>query len=330
MGDPAGIGPEILVKAWQVLRNNSEIRFVLIGDLKTIADECERQNIAPPKLIKFIGEDFDFSTQIAVLCPKELPQEAILGCPNTANAEAIIGYIATGTQLCIDGSAKAIVTLPISKSVLYESGFEFGGHTEFIAHLCSLSHQTDILPIMMLMAENVRVALATIHIPLSSVAASLNSQQIEFTIRSLNDALKNDFAIQSPKIAILGLNPHAGENGDIGREEIEIINPICEKLRAEGIDCTNAIPADSAFSPEKRAYFDAYVAMYHDQGLIPIKTIDFWGGVNVTLGLPIVRTSPDHGTGFEIAGKNTANPQSFINAIKAANQIYENRLKVKR
>lgn len=334
MGDPSGIGPEIAVKAWKALslQNESlkkENKFVIIGDFETLKAECDRQGTPPPRLILNIeeSEELDFSANLLVLSPLSLAQTAISGKPNSKNAAAIIKYIEYGAQLCHQKRAKALITLPIAKSVLYGAGFGFPGHTEYIADLCGKWTDQNIEPLMMLMADNVKVALVTIHTPLLLAAQNLTGEAIEFAINQVSHAMQNDFAIHNPEIAVLGLNPHAGENGDIGREEIEIINPICQKLRAKGINCTDAIPADSAFSPDKRDRFDAYVAMYHDQGLIPVKTIDFWGGVNVTLGLPIIRTSPDHGTGFDIAGRGIANPLSFLNAIKTANEIYKNREK---
>lgn len=327
MGDPSGIGPEIVVKAWQNLRSSLEIAFVIIGDFETIQLECARQGIPAPALINAI-EEFDenaFSSQISVISPVSLDVAPSAGRPETKNASAIIEYIEYGAKLCQDGRARALVTLPISKSVLYKAGFAFPGHTEFIADLCSKWNNRDITPVMMLMAQNVKVALATIHLPLLRAIQELDSEKIETITKAVHQAMRTDFGIQKPKIAVLGLNPHAGENGDLGREEIEIINPVCSRLRDAGIDCSDALPSDSAFSPEKREKYDAYIAMYHDQGLIPVKTIDFWGGVNVTLGLPIIRTSPDHGTGYEIAGQGVANPLSLINAIKCAHNIHHNR-----
>jgi 4-hydroxythreonine-4-phosphate dehydrogenase len=196
------------------------------------------------------------------------------------------------------------------------AGFAFPGHTEFLAHLAG-----DVPVAMMLACEGLRVVPVTIHIPLVEVSRALGPDLLARTLRITRDALVTDFAIARPRIAVAGLNPHAGEGGTMGREEVEMIAPVLESLRAEGFDLAGPLPADTMFHPAARARYDAAVCMYHDQALIPIKTIDFAGGVNVTLGLPFVRTSPDHGTAFDIAGKGLADPSSFIAALRMAAQI---------
>ena len=329
MGDPSGIGSEIAIKAWHEIRNEEFANFVIFGDYDALFDCAKNLELEAPLLrLDFPNQKFDYSKHIGIYEPVKLAQKPILGIPSKANAQAIIKYIESATQSVIDFKCSAICTLPISKAPLYEAGFKHPGHTEFVASLCeNIEYDGTRGPVMMLMIDGLKVALATIHTPLAKVATILTPELIERIIKASNESLKRDFGINKPKIAILGLNPHAGESGTIGKEEEEIINPICQKLRENGIDCTNALPADSAFSSFNRTKFDAYIAMYHDQGLIPIKALDFWGGVNVTLGLPIIRTSPDHGTGYEIAGKNIANPQSFINALKTAHLMAQNRHK---
>jgi len=218
------------------------------------------------------------------------------------------------------------VTNPIAKHVLYDAGFRFPGHTEFLGHL-SEGHTAPYAkgPVMMIAAQGLRVGLATVHIPLQTAAEQLSIDGIIQTARVMLGALKTDFGIAEPRLALTGLNPHAGEGGALGREEIGIINPAAQILRDEGFDVTDAQPADTLFHAEAREGYDAVLAMYHDQGLIPVKTIDFHGGVNITLGLPFIRTSPDHGTAFGIAGQNIARPDSLIAAIKKARENADNR-----
>jgi 4-hydroxythreonine-4-phosphate dehydrogenase len=213
------------------------------------------------------------------------------------------------------GDASAIVTLPIAKATLYAAGFRHPGHTEYIAHLTAdMEIRGPRGPVMMLATEGLRVALATIHAPLAAVPALLTRERIERTARVVLHALRQDFAIAAPRLALAALNPHAGEGGALGREEIETIAPVAAALRAEGFDVS-----------DPRTGYDTVIAMYHDQGLVPIKTLDFWGATNITLGLPIVRTSPDHGTGFDIAGRGVAHTGSFINALRMADAMARRR-----
>ena len=210
--------------------------------------------------------------------------------------------------------------------MLYESGFKFPGHTEFLGHLVK-GHDAPYAkgPVMMLAAQNLRVGLATVHIPLKTAAEELSIDGIVATARVILGALKTDFGIAQPRLALTGLNPHAGETGALGREEIEIINPAAQMLRSDGYNVTDAQPADTLFHAEAREGYDAVLAMYHDQGLIPVKTLDFHGGVNITLGLPLIRTSPDHGTAFGIAGQDIARPDSLIASIRKARENADNR-----
>lgn len=312
MGDPAGIGLEIAAKAWQALRVQGPVFFV-IGDPEALAAA------APGVALHTIASPEEappaFFSALPVL-PLHLASPPTPGQPDPANGPAIIEAIRRGVGFAQSGAAGGLVTLPIAKSVLYKSGFGFPGHTEYIAHLTGAA-----APVMMLAGESLRVALATIHLPLRDVPQALRPERLEQVARTTLAALHRDFGLSQPRLAVAGLNPHAGENGALGLEEQEIINPVMARLRAQGHQVSDAQPADSLFHSEARANYDAVLAMTHDQGLIPLKTLHFWDAVNVTLGLPIVRTSPDHGTGFAIAGRGIARADSLIAALRLAGAI---------
>jgi len=318
MGDPAGIGPEITIKAWEAMRGSDSHIFAVIAPPAVFSD-------VPHRVITDIKDAHAvFENALPIL---EIDgQAATLGQPSSDYAEATINSIEQGVALCLDGQADGIITNPIAKHVLYEAGFGFPGHTEFLGHL-SQGHAAPYAtgPVMMLTAQDLRVGLVTVHMALKAAAVQLSEDVILRTARVMLGALKTDFGIENPRLALTGLNPHAGEDGSLGREEIEIINPAAQILRDEGYDVTNAQPADTLFHAEARQGYNAVLAMYHDQGLIPVKTLDFHGGVNITLGLPFVRTSPDHGTAFGIAGQGVARPDSLIAAIKKAREIANNR-----
>lgn len=318
MGDPAGIGPEITVKAWQALRQASEHAFAVVAPPAIFSD-------VPHHVISDISEaKAVFSDALPVLSIEG--SSATLGQPSSKNASSIINSIEHAVSLCLAGKADAIVTNPIAKHVLYDAGFRFPGHTEFLGHL-GQGHAAPYAsgPVMMLAARDLRVGLATVHVSLKSAATQLSADTIIRTARVMLGALEIDFGVKNPRLALTGLNPHAGEDGALGREEIEIINPAAKLLRDEGFDVTDAQPADTLFHAEARQGYDAVLAMYHDQGLIPVKTLDFHGGVNITLGLPFIRTSPDHGTAFGIAGQGVARPDSLIAAIRKAREIASHR-----
>ncbi len=319
LGDPCGIGPEVVAKAWQALKDRADLSFCVVGDAAVLA----AQDVPVACVAAIEDAHLPFSQALPVL-NRPLGQAAIAGQPEGAHAPHIIDWIKTGVSLCRSGKARALITAPIAKSVLYAAGFKFPGHTEYLAELC---REGEIVPqpVMMLTAKNLRVVLATIHTPLSAVPAALSVDHLAALGRITDTALKRDFAITAPRLVMAGLNPHAGEEGTIGREEIDILRPAVTQLQAEGIDIKGPFPADTLFHDEARQGYDAVLCMYHDQGLIPLKTLDFWSGVNITLGLPIVRTSPDHGTGFNIAGRGMARPDSLIAAIQAADQISQNR-----
>lgn len=318
MGDPAGIGPEITVKAWQALRASPEYAFAVIAPA-VIFSETPHQIISDTSDAKEV-----FSEALPILDINGMASAA--GEPSAAHAPAIIDSIEQAVSLCLSGQADGLITNPIAKHILYEAGFKFPGHTEFLGNL-SQGNPTPYAagPVMMLAAQDLRVGLATVHLPLTEAAKQLTTDRILETARVMLGALKLDFGLKSPRLALTGLNPHAGEGGALGREEIEIINPAADILRSEGFDVTDAQPADTLFHTEARQTYDAVLAMYHDQGLIPVKTLDFHGGVNITLGLPFIRTSPDHGTAFGIAGQGIARPNSLVAAIKKAREIANNR-----
>lgn len=324
MGDPAGIGPEITLKAWQALRHESDFSFAIIATPSVI----EKANTAYNHPLKTI----DSCDQITEVFSDALPilpiggRAPIAGHPDPDHALAVTESIERAVSRCLNGEADGLITNPIAKNVLYQAGFKFPGHTEYLGQLTQNAkppYQRG--PVMMLSGGGLRVGLATVHLSLKDAVHQLSSEAIIRNARVMHGALQCDFAIASPRISLTGLNPHAGENGALGMEEKNIINPAARLLRSEGLNVTDAQPADTLFHSEARKQYDAVLAMYHDQGLIPVKTLDFHGGVNITLGLPIIRTSPDHGTAFGIAGQNKARADSLIAAIKAARVLANNR-----
>jgi 4-hydroxythreonine-4-phosphate dehydrogenase len=324
LGDPAGIGPEITVKAWQALRASGP-PFLAIGDFESLAAASNsgaailRRLTAPQDAARIFPE------ALPVLdLPLRTP--VIAGQPSAGAAPAIVQWIETAVGLALSHAVAGIVTAPIAKAPLYQAGFKFPGHTEFLGELtAAASFDGARGPIMMLTAKDLRVTLVTVHSPLAKVAGLLSVEKIVNAGLVTAQALRRDFGVLAPRIAVAGLNPHAGEDGGIGREDIEIVAPAVRALRDLGIDATGPYPADTLFPQEMRSRYDAALCLYHDQGLIPVKMLDFWGGVNVTLGLPIVRTSPDHGTAFDIAGRGLARPDSLLAAIRLAHAIAQAR-----
>lgn len=320
MGDPAGIGPEIILQAWQKLRSG-KTGFFAIGS-KAAFDAVSSSH--PITLIGTPQDALDhFETALPLLDPGvELSQAFKPGHADPASAHAVKQAIETGVKLCLEGSASALVTAPIAKSVMYEAGFDFPGHTEFLAELTREAEWSGLRgPAMMLAGGGLRVVLTSIHEPLLKAVFNLNPDHVARIARLTAQTLSSDFGIERPRLALAGLNPHAGENGALGREELDTLIPVAEALRQEGLDITDPLPPDTMFHAEARAHYDAAICHYHDQGLIPVKTLDFHGGVNITLGLPIVRTSPDHGTAFDIAGKGLARADSLIAALQTAQMI---------
>jgi 4-hydroxythreonine-4-phosphate dehydrogenase len=311
-GEPSGIGPEIAVKAWAALAGRIAGRSLhLIGSAKLFRETAGACGIDMPRLGEAI---IDAGPAIA----------SHAGHPTTATAGAVTAAIERGVHACLTGEAAALVTAPIHKAVLTEAGFGFPGHTEFLAALTGRDHA-----VMMLASSDVepplRVVPFTIHMPLRQVFQSLDSGAIAATGTVVLEALAKDFGCVNPRLAIAGLNPHAGEGGTMGREDLDIIAPAVAQLLNAGHAVSGPLSADTMFHEEARKNYDAALCMYHDQALIPIKTLAFWTGVNVTLGLPIVRTSPDHGTALGIAGRGIANEASMIAAIRMAADIADRR-----
>ena len=319
-GDPAGIGPEIALKALSsdpILRRQA----VLIGDRDQLAPLAQDLGISA-SFKKWTPGD-PMQEDCINLAEISWPAPIIAGQPDAANAPLIIEAIEIAAQLALQGDVRAIITCPIAKATLYQAGFTHPGHTEFLGVLSGGKR-----PIMMLANEALRVVPATIHIPLTKVASALSHDKLVPLITDVAQALGQDFGLARPHIALCGLNPHAGENGAMGDEEANIITPAitsAQKALGDRAKIAGPFAADSLFHPEKCAAFDCVIGMYHDQVLIPVKTIDFHGSVNITLGLDFIRTSPDHGTAFDIAGQNLARPDSLIKALYFADQMAQHR-----
>ncbi len=308
-GEPAGVGPEIAVKAWEAL--GARLPFFYIGDPAHLPVGAIYKVITDPAEAMYVS-----AVALPVLS-LPFPAPAVPGIPAAANAAAVIEAIARGVELVMEGRAGALTTAPIHKKALKDgAGFAFPGHTEYLAHLAGVDRV-----VMMLAAPALRVVPVTIHIALKDVPGALTEALLEETIRITHAGLVRDFGIEAPRLAVAGLNPHAGEGGAMGREEIEVIGPVLDRLRDEGMAISGPLSADTMFHAAARARYDVAICMYHDQALIPIKTIDFAGGVNVTLGLPFIRTSPDHGTAFDIAGKGVADATSLIAALEMADEM---------
>lgn len=317
-GDPAGVGAEIVAKAWSALRGQGP-PFVVIGDAQLLASAGGGVKVRP-----VTGPDEAVGVFAEALPVIDIPvlSPVVAGRASPLYAPQVIRWIETGVGLALSGAVAGLVTAPIAKAPLYEAGFKFPGHTEFLAELTMTEAMEGARgPVMMLAAGDLRATLVTIHQPLAQVPAALTIEKVVTNGLVTAQALRKDFGVAAPRLAVAALNPHAGEGGALGREEIEIIEPAVRALRDLGVDAVGPVPADTLFHPEARARHDGVLCMYHDQALIPVKMLDFWGGVNVTLGLPIVRTSPDHGTGFDIAGRGLARPDSLIAAIRLAAEI---------
>ncbi|MFN0191686.1 MAG: 4-hydroxythreonine-4-phosphate dehydrogenase PdxA [Aestuariivirga sp.] len=317
-GEPAGIAPEITAMAWRKLRGDPRQCFFLLGDAAYFETRARLAGVEIP--VQRINAPSEAANMFGYALPVidlPLPKPPLAGHIEGTSASTVIAAIDKSVAIALKGEASAIVTNPIHKDALYQAGFRHQGHTDYLAHLArSQGHEAH--DVMMLVARDLRAVPVTVHIPLAEVAAQLTTEMIVAQARVVEGALKNHFGVVAPRLAVTGLNPHAGENGAMGREEITIIAPAVEKLRAEGMSVIGPLSADTAFHAEARRGYDAILCMYHDQALIPVKTIDFHGGVNVTLGLPFIRTSPDHGTALEIAGTGKANPSSLIAAIELA------------
>lgn len=316
LGEPAGVGPEIVAAAWKALRAD-QTAFAVIGDAALM-----RAQGVPVAEVGTPGDARDLFGSALPVLHRSLPAPVLVGSPDPANASAVADGIEEAVSFALSGEASGVVTAPIAKAPMYASGFRFPGHTEFIAELTADAPYAGTRgPVMMLTAQNLRACLVTIHVALDQVPELVTAERVARTARVVHESLKRDFAIGRPRLAMAALNPHAGEGGALGLQERDILIPVAEQLRAEGIDITDPRAADTLFHEQARATYDAAICMYHDQALIPVKTLDFWGGVNVSLGLPIIRTSPDHGTGFDIAGKGVARADSLIAAIRLASEM---------
>ena len=315
MGDPAGIGGELTLGAWRALREGGP-EFVVLDDpdrLRALAASL-RLDIRIAEVAT--ADAVSFAEALPVL-PVRLANPPRPGHPDPANAPAVIAAIEQATGLARAGAVGGVVTNPINKSALYQAGFAYPGHTEFLAALTGAPGRQE----MMLASPALRVVPVTVHASLRDAIASLSTERILNAARTTAAALRRDFGLPRPRLAIAGLNPHAGEGGALGDEETRIIAPAIATLRAEGEDVSGPWPPDTMFTAAARTRYDVAICMYHDQGLIPLKTLDMAHGVNVTLGLPIVRTSPDHGTAYDIAGSGTADPASLIAALRLAAAI---------
>jgi len=323
LGEPGGIGPELAIKAWLARSDHNLPPFFILSP-KTIMDRTiESLGLRVKTKVIYeapqTGEFFEDALPVF-----ETPGNAEDIKPGTASSKTayiVIDSITHAVNLTRSGAASAVVTNPIQKSALYQAGFKHPGHTEFLAELSG----PDAIPVMMLANSKLRVVPMTIHIALSEVPKQLTGEMIKQLVRITAASMQRDFGLKKPRLAIAGLNPHAGEDGSMGDEEIKVMRPAIMALRDEGFDVVGPLPADTMFHAEARANYDVALCPYHDQALIPVKTLDFHGGVNVTLGLPFIRTSPDHGTALDIAGKGIARPDSLIAAIKMAADMAQKR-----
>lgn len=327
MGDPAGIGLDITLEAWGERRAWGLPPFVLYADGDAVAQRARLLGFTVPMLrVTSLDQAAARFADVLPICEVPLTAPVDPGRPDAANAPAVIASIEAAAADVAAGRASAVVTNPVAKATLYAAGFAHSGHTEFLAELAArFAPGRPWVPVMMLVSDELRVVPLTVHVPLSSVPRALTRDLVLATVRITHAALRQDFGIETPRIVVAGLNPHAGEGGTIGREEVEVIAPAVAELSSQGLAVSGPFSADSLFHAAARARYDAVVAMYHDQALIPLKTLAFETGVNATLGLPFVRTSPDHGTAFDIAGSGAASPRSLVAALRLADTMARRR-----
>jgi 4-hydroxythreonine-4-phosphate dehydrogenase len=321
LGEPAGIGPDITFAAWRRRAELGLTPFYLLADPAFVARRTER--IAPDVPIAVVEPATAWASFKSALPVVDIgvPVSADPGRPDQSSAPAALAAIRRAVADVSAGATAAIVTNPVAKNVLYRSGFPEPGHTEYLGKLAEQSTGVSAQPVMMLWSPELAVVPVTIHLPLKDVIAKLTGDLVVETGRIVARDLRDRFGIARPRLAVAGLNPHAGEDGALGDEDLTVVRPAVERLKAEGIDARGPLPADSLFHQAARASYDVALAMYHDQALIPIKTLAFNHAVNVTLGLPFVRTSPDHGTAFDIAGTGRADPTSLIAALQLAARL---------
>ncbi|WP_083578983.1 4-hydroxythreonine-4-phosphate dehydrogenase PdxA [Tardibacter chloracetimidivorans] len=319
LGDPAGVGPEVVAKSWEARERRRLPCFFAVGDERALSVIWR----GPIVRIGTPAEATAIFPNALPLIQVDDPGDIIPGEPNTPGARCALDSLELAAGLARSGAAGAVVTAPVSKAQLYSIGFTHDGQTEFVAERCGIAGGNVA---MMMVGPSLRTVPLTIHTPIAQVPGLLTIELIVSRVRTVNRGLQRDFGITCPRLAIAGLNPHAGENGNMGTEEVEIIRPAIEMLRAEGIDANGPFSADTLFDPYARKGYDAAICMYHDQALIPLKTLHFDDGVNMTLGLPIVRTAPDHGTAFALAGRNAARGDAMIAAIALAGECASRRL----
>jgi 4-hydroxythreonine-4-phosphate dehydrogenase len=321
IGEPAGIGPDLTLAVWRRRVELDLPAFYLIGEADFLRSRARLLGLDVPLAVVTPQETAAAFERALPVVPLGLPVTAAPGKPDTSSAPAAIASIRRAVADVLAGQAAAVVTNPIAKNVLYQSGFAEPGHTEFLAKLAAEATGRTVHPVMMLWSAELAVVPVTIHLPLRDVVSTLTAELIVETGRIVARDLSGRFGIARPRIAVAGLNPHAGEEGAMGEEDRTIVAPAVAQLRAEGIDAIGPLPADTLFHERARAGYDVAMCMYHDQALIPIKTLAFDNAVNVTLGLPFVRTSPDHGTAFDIAGTGKADPSSLVAALQLAARL---------
>lgn len=314
-GEPAGIGPDLCLSLAA-----QNLPLVILGDKELLAERARELNLKINFTDYQINQPVIHSSNSLTVLSIPCPQKVISGQLNPNNAHYVIEMLTTATDRCLEGEFAALITAPVHKAVINQAGYDFTGHTEFLAERCKAK-----TVVMMLAAKPMKVALVTTHLPLKKIAETIDSPLICKVIEQLNCSLQQDFGIPNPKIYVAGLNPHAGEGGYLGREEIEIIIPALENLRKKGITVEGPLPADTLFTPQYLKQADAFVAMYHDQGLPVLKYAGFGSAVNISLGLPIIRTSVDHGTALELAGTGLADASSLLSAVKMAKHMVERR-----
>ncbi len=322
MGEPAGVGPELALSAWTARHAHALPAFFVVADPEHLRDLAARLGlevpITPIEAPRDTAGVFDQALPVVPLSLAERPRP---GRPVAANATAVVASIERAFAAVAEGAAAALVTAPIHKQSLYAAGFSHPGHTELLGDLCRREGLGEAQPWMMLACPQLRVVPVTVHVPLAEVPGALSQERVLAAGRALARALTRDFGIQAPRIAVAGLNPHAGEAGALGHEDKDVVAPAVTRLRDDGIDAFGPAAADSLFREEAREGYDAALAMYHDQALIPVKTLDFRRTVNITLNLPVVRTSPAHGTAFDLAGSGRADAESLIAALTMAREI---------
>ena len=318
IGDPAGIGPDVILKSWSMRDKTATPPYYVIADPDQLRARADAMELDVSVRACDAENAFGLFRDALPVVPLASKFTGAIGAPDTGNAAGIIESIDRAVGDAMAGRAGAVVTAPIAKKPLYEAGFRYPGHTEYLAALAEKITGQSVRPVMMLAGPKLRAVPVTIHIPLRDVFSALTTDLIVETCRIVHDDLARQFGIASPRLAVAGLNPHAGEGGALGHEDDDVVRPAVEQLRDVGINAAGPLPADTMFHDRARASYDAAICMYHDQALIPAKALGFDDSVNVTLGLPFIRTSPDHGTAFDLAGTGKALPDSFIAALKMA------------